>query len=193
MQWMSTWRGPCWCPTISSWGSTMTLGGPAGWGWLAQRAASWHLSCSPAASMPTQVSLCCPGLPHPTSSPAGIYLGWTTRRVQLLLAGCSQMKGSWHLHPGCWVGRGRAASCQAEPHRFCGGTGECRNAPPPPRASRGPGGGVSTHAGCPGSFLLCTAMRGSSDTHTRTLSLSHQPPAVPRDLSAVLSPARCTP
>lgn len=171
----------------------MTLGGPAGWGWLAQRAASWHLSCSPAASMPTQVSLCCPGLPHPTSSPAGIYLRWTTRRVQLLLAGCSQMKGSWHLHPGCWVGRGRAASCQAEPHRFCGGTGECRNAPPPPRASRGPGGGVSTHAGCPGSFLLCTAMRGSSDTHTRTLSLSHQPPAVPRDLSAVLSPARCTP
>lgn len=123
MQWMSTWRGPCWCPTISSWGSTMTLGGPAGWGWLAQQAASWHLSCSPAASMPTQVSLCCPGLPHPTSSPAGIYLGWTTRRVQLLLAGCSQMKDSWHLHPGCWGGRRRAASCQAEPHRFCGGTG----------------------------------------------------------------------
>lgn len=42
-------------------------------------------------------------------------------------------------------------------------------------------------------FSLCTAMRGSSDTHTHTLSLSHQPPAIPRDLSAVLSPARCTP
>lgn len=40
-------------------------------------------------------------------SRAGINLGWTTQRVQVLLAGCSQMKGSWHLHPG-W---GRGVCC----------------------------------------------------------------------------------